>query len=114
MRDESNNNDSHATAPSVINLQEIEKMLAAMVTQKLNEIQNNAVLGKQKSKSEEKKYETKHIGAENYARIKPYKKGDESFKETLKRIIDFADKYQEMTGGKKSIEQSNSNTVLRI
>jgi hypothetical protein len=101
LRDESNNDDCHATAPSTINLQEIEKIVNTMVTKALNEIRSNAVLGKQKSKFEEEKYGSKHIGIKQYPRLLTFKEGNEPFKETLDRVIEFAEKYRELTGGKK-------------
>ena len=101
LRDESNNNDAQATAPSVINFQEIEKMVATMVVQQLNEIQRNAVLEKQKSKPEEIKYDTKHIGIKQFPRILAFREGNEPFKEALDRVIEFAEKYREETGGQK-------------
>jgi len=101
LKEEPNNTNSHATTLSNNNLQEIETIVAEIVTQKLNEIQSNTFLAKHKSKSEEKKYESKHIGIQLYPRIKTFKEKDEPFKDTLKRVIEYAEKHRELTGGKK-------------
>lgn len=104
-RNSTKNESCGTITPSDNGLQELknefEKMKAEMtaMAQRLIECQPNTVLGKQKSKSKERNYVTKHIGIEQYRRIKTFKDGeDEPFKVTLLKIISFAEEYQKLEG----------------
>jgi hypothetical protein len=71
--------------------------------QKLSEIQNKTVSGDRKSLAKKKKNnQVRHICNEEWNALQKFKeRPDEPFKETLKRVLRFAEKHLEPTGGTK-------------